>query len=352
MMPAAYGEAVMVRRRKRSESFGEVLLQAPWQVSIVVGVGVFVGLKWILPSTAAGNMFLKPMAQAFSGLAWLFSGIFFLLGAVVFFKQAVSRHKQTPQVSTKTLPSRDPISAWKPPPWANADSKERQEPSEGKETPSTPNSQVIRGVLGEPVDVNDSLKSPPSENFTKPVVWSIEVIREVEWKRFEDVCQKYYELKGIRSESTPLGPDGGIDIRLYQDGTGMATSVVQCKAWGERVVGVKPVRELLGVMTHEKIDKSFFMTSGRFSDEAKEIAKANRITLIDGEMLLMMFKRLPEAAQQTLLAFATEGDYRIPTCPSCGIKMRRIGGKAGRSDFWGCHNYPRCRQKLGVRRDL
>lgn len=352
MMPSAYGEVVMARRRKRNESLVEILLQAPWQVSIVVGVGVFVGLKWILPSAAAGNMFLKPMAHAVSGLAWIFLGVFLLLGASAFFRQDLSRRKQIPQVSTGSRSAGNPISVWRPPPWADADSKVRLEPSEGKDVSSAPNAHVVRGVLGEPLHAYDSLTSPSSEDFAKPVAWSIDLIREVEWKRFEDVCQKYYELKGIRSETTPLGPDGGIDIRLYQDGTGMATSVVQCKAWGERVVGVKPVRELLGVMTHEKIDKAFFMTSGRFSEEAKEIAKANRITLIDGDMLLMMFKRLPEAAQQTLLAFATEGDYRIPTCPSCGIKMKRIAGKAGRADFWGCHNYPRCRQKLGARRNL
>ena len=67
-------------------------------------------------------------------------------------------------------------------------------------------------------------------------------------------------------------------------------------------------------MTHEKIVKAFFMTSGKYSDEAKDFAKANRITLIDGEMFLMMIKRLPEPARDTLLAFATAGDYRTPSC--------------------------------------
>lgn len=183
----------------------------------------------------------------------------------------------------------------------------------------------------------------------KPTVWSIELIRDLEWKRFEDVCQQYYEKKGIRSETTPLGPDGGIDIRLYQDESGRPTSIVQCKAWGERRVGVGPVRELLGVMTHEKIGKAFFMTSGSYSDEAKRIAEANRITLIDGTMLLLMIQRLPLNAQQSLLSFATDGDYKTPTCPSCGVKMKSVPGQRGRPDFWGCINYPVCRQKLGMR---
>lgn len=184
----------------------------------------------------------------------------------------------------------------------------------------------------------------------KPTAWSMEVIRNLEWKRFEDVCQQFYEMKGIRSETTALGPDGGIDIRLYQDESGQATSIVQCKAWGERVVGVRPVRELLGVMTHEKIGKAFFMTSGSYSDEAKVVADSNRITLVDGTLLLMMIQRLPAEKNEALLAFATAGDYTTPTCPSCGVKMKAVAGRGGRPDFWGCQHYPSCRQKLGKRR--
>lgn len=191
---------------------------------------------------------------------------------------------------------------------------------------------------------------PTNVTPNKPTEWALGLLREIEWKRFEEVCQRFYDTKGIRSETTPLGPDGGIDIRLYQDNAEHATSLVQCKAWGERVVGVKEVRELLGVMTHEKISKAFFMTTGRFSDDAKEVAKSNKITLIDGEMFLMMIKRLPDADQKSLLDFATEGDYKTPTCPSCGIKMKHVPGKAGRADFWGCNNYPRCRQTLWMRR--
>lgn len=125
---------------------------------------------------------------------------------------------------------------------------------------------------------------------------------------------------------------------------------MQCKAWGERFVGVKPIRELLGVMTHEKIGKAFFMASGSYSDEAKIVANANRITLIDGSMLLTMIQRLPADKCEALLSFATAGDYLTPTCPSCGVKMKVVVGTDGRPDFWGCRNYPRCRQKLGKRR--
>lgn len=177
-----------------------------------------------------------------------------------------------------------------------------------------------------------------------PVEWSLNLIRDIEWKKFEELSTAYYQEKGIRAEATSLGADGGIDIKLYQGETGTPSAIVQCKAWNSRQVGVKQIREFLGVMTHEKIAKGFYMTSGEYSDDAKEVAKANRITLINGEMMLIMIKRLPEESQERLLALATDGDYTTPTCPSCGIKMVKRSGRRG--EFWGCKNFPRCRQML------
>lgn len=326
----------MARRRgrgKKDESFVEVLLAAPWQVSVGVGVAVFIGLKWILPALAGGNMFLKPISAAASSVAWLFAGAFFLIGAIVFAKDKAAKGK---------LLAVEPA-------LGGASSFDRQgcsEPSSMRREGATSPPAAQRDVLDQVWERREPEAKMPS---AKPSEWSLDLIRDLEWKRFEDVCQQFYEKKGIRSETTALGPDGGIDIRLYQDDSGQATSIVQCKAWGERYVGVKPVRELLGVMTHEKIGKAFFMTSGTYSDDAKAVAQANRITLIDGTMLLMMIQRLPAEERDSLLAFATAGDYTTPTCPTCGLKMKAVQGKAGRPDFWGCQNYPRCRQLLGMR---
>lgn len=297
------------------------------------GIAVFIGLKWILPAMAGGNMFLKPISAAASSLAWLFAGAFFLIGAVVFAKEKAAKGKLAAVESAiGGLPR---------------DRQGRSEPSSMKREDAMPPSAADRDLLDQVWERRDLEARRPS---AKPSAWSLDLIRDLEWKRFEDVCQQFYEKKGIRSETTALGPDGGIDIRLYQDDTGLPTSIVQCKAWGERFVGVKSVRELLGVMTHEKIGKAFFMTSGSYSDEAKVVAQANRITLIDGTMLLMMIQRLPAEERDNLLAFATAGDYATPTCPTCGVKMKAIPSTAGRPDFWGCRNYPRCHQKLGMRR--
>lgn len=302
-------------RRKHNPSLIDLLLDSPWQVSVVTGVIVYAALKWLLPSILAGNMFLGTLSLALSEMAAWFASAFFLIGFLVFIKTTAKKARARPVEPVMGMPVQDGLG--------------RVEPAER---------------------TSPSVEPESAAYMERPTAWSLALIRALEWKLFEDVCQQFYEKKGIRSETTPLGPDGGIDIRLFQDESGRPTSIVQCKAWGDRLVGVKPVRELLGVMTHEKIGKAFFMTSGGYTDEAKAVAQANRITLIDGNMLLMMIERLPEGERQDLLAFATAGDYATPTCPSCGIKMRAVQGKGGRADFWGCHHYPRCRQVLGMRR--
>lgn len=326
----------MARRRRgnRRTSLIVDLLNLPWQFSVGLGFAVLVFLKGVFPAIAGGNMFMQPMAAAASSLAWLFSGVFFLIAAIVFIKEKVSQGKSpATESATRTSAPRHKL---------------RQEPAYSAPASEKPADHNTRPYILDKL-LSES-QTTPSTTKPKPTEWTLDVIRDLEWKRFEDVCQQFYEKKGIRSDTTDLGPDGGIDIRLYQDDSGRPTSIVQCKAWGERYVGVKPIRELLGVMTHEKIGKAFFMTSGSYSDEAKAVAQANRITLIDGNMLLMMIQRLPAPERESLLAFAVDGDYVIPTCPSCGIKMVVREGTNGRADFWGCQNYPRCRQTLSKRR--
>ena len=352
-------------KRKQSVTLLDELMDAPWLLIFVAGVVVFILLVWILPDLAPGNIILNSIFQGVAAVAWVVFGIFFLFCAV-FFAMSASSGSNRPALKSgggdtgsgtayKRRPPEPPTAVPQVPPETAVAASPPVEPDPAlPETavaaspPVEPSPAVERDEPEQAQDIHDAWSEYAAELEAKPTAWSIDVIRDVEWKRFEDLCQKFYETSGIRSESTALGPDGGMDILLYQDDTGKPTAIVQCTAWGDCLVGVRPVRELLGAMTHEKIGKAFFLSSGHFADEAKVVASSNRITLINGEMLLMMLKRLPEAARNSLLEFATEGDYKTPTCPNCGIKMKRLSGKSGRPDFWACHNYPRCDQKFRI----
>ena len=60
--------------------------------------------------------------------------------------------------------------------------------------------------------------SPPWNGKKNHLSWSVDLLNELEWKRFEEVVSEYYRLLGYRSEVTRMGADGGVDVILYQQG--------------------------------------------------------------------------------------------------------------------------------------
>jgi restriction system protein len=111
-------------------------------------------------------------------------------------------------------------------------------------------------------------------------------------------------------------------------------------------VGIKPVRELYGVMARQGVAEGIFLTTGRFTKEARSFPKGDELLLWDGEQLLAKIHGLPPEKQVELLRVATDGDFTTPTCPSCGIKLVARSPKGGGEAFWGCRNFPRCRVAL------
>jgi restriction system protein len=178
-----------------------------------------------------------------------------------------------------------------------------------------------------------------------PNRWSVQLLRSIEWHGFEKLCRSYFEALEFRSELTPFGADGGVDIKLYVEGAATPSIIAQCKAWNTEQVGVKEIRELAGVMTSQRVAEGVFLTSSVFTEDARSFARTVGIQLIDGADFVAKLEILPPEKSLALLRSATAGDYQTPTCPSCGIKMR----VPRQQRFWGCPNFPRCRHKFKLR---
>jgi restriction system protein len=312
-------------RRPKKQSLFEIALNGNWIVSVAIAVILLIIIFVVVPSIT--NPMLKFIALGLKPVGLFLMAIFGIMALVKFVLQS--------------KPKSQPKSSWTVPPNVSSAIK----PSWNE--PSNVSPPVLKIASDAPIagSLGNSQVRPV---VLPPTVWTLKLIQEIEWKRFEELSTAYYHEKSIKAEATSLGADGGIDIKLYQDDSGNPTSIVQCKAWTSKQVGVKEIREFLGVMTHHKIAKGFYMTSGEYSTDAKNTATANKITLINGEMLLAMIRRLPEVSQKKLLALATEGDYTTPTCSACGVKMVKRSGKRG--GFWGCKNYPRCKHMLHLKR--
>jgi len=159
------------------------------------------------------------------------------------------------------------------------------------------------------------------------------------------LCAKYYEAVGFKAVTIAADADGGIDVKLFKTNPD-PIAIDQCKAWS-KAVGVKEVRELLGVMAHEKVARGIFITNGAYPPDAIAFGASNSIQLLDSDSILQKTQDLDSSAQDRLIAFAFDGDYTTPTCASCGVKLVKKEGKRG--FFWGCFDYPRCHMTLPLK---
>ena len=116
--------------------------------------------------------------------------------------------------------------------------------------------------------------------------WSPELLKQLEWRRFEELCAAYFEALGFTANVSPSGTDGGVDILLHEQGSERPSSIARCKAWDAYRVGVKAVRELRAAMGAARIGQGVLLTSGRFTQEAINLAKQEAIQTIDGTALL------------------------------------------------------------------
>src|SRR5437667_7316958 len=166
-------------------------------------------------------------------------------------------------------------------------------------------------------------RKEPAEDPSGTGRWSLELLRRLEWRRFEELCAAYYEVA---------------------EGADKPPSVVQCKPSSVYTVGIKPVRELRAAMAAAGVPQGVLVACGTFTRDAKESSRGESIQLIDGGELLQNIGALAPEQGQALLRLATAGDFSTPTCPACGIKMTaRTSSTEGRK-FWGCLNYPRCKR--------
>jgi len=176
----------------------------------------------------------------------------------------------------------------------------------------------------------------------------IDTIRDLTWQQFEELVGEAYRRQGYRVvENDSAGPDGGVDLVLYKDGTRI---LVQCKHWRKRKIGVQIIREMFGLVSAEKATSGIVITSGEFTHDALAFATGKALELVSGKELARLVdsvQRNPQVRSQP--APKTERKKPAPdapSCPKCGsIMVLRIArrGKTSGQRFWGCPNFPKCR---------
>lgn len=166
------------------------------------------------------------------------------------------------------------------------------------------------------------------------------VLEQLSWDQFEKILRKFFESKGYTATLTSTGADGGIDVALVKNGR---REMVQAKHWKANRVGVSVVREIYGVVQAEKMNRGFIITSGLFTKEARDFANkvAGKVALIDGNLLIEIIKGDSEFERQTDTELNNTNTAEDSDCPVCGGKM--ILRAVNKKSFWGCSNFPECR---------
>ena len=186
---------------------------------------------------------------------------------------------------------------------------------------------------------------------------------------FEKFLQYLFERQGYAVERTRYIGDYGADLVLRNGGT---RTLVQAKRY-KGTVGVKAVQEAAAARPHYGCDKAIVVTNSRFTRQARELARSNRIELWDRSKLasvVLAYDARPgrraaslsageESAASTVAATSTTAVQTTdaaplrtagptPACPRCGSPMMLRRSKRGQ--FWGCSRFPSCRGLVPIDR--
>jgi len=111
---------------------------------------------------------------------------------------------------------------------------------------------------------------------------------EQDWGRFspqefEHYVAGLFRAQGWQAKVVGGTADGGVDIELRRNGQ---NGLVQVKQYlSGRAVSVKEVREFAAVINRTGVEEGFFVTAGSFTKPALDWAKAEPMTLVNGDEL-------------------------------------------------------------------
>lgn len=237
--------------------------------------------------------------------------------------------------------------------YSQTNAAEDQKPENQSKTTAKPFGKGETTRFKRPENWEEALR--PRQSEVKPqepekIVWNKEFLLSIEWKLFEDICVEYLKSRKCKANVTNIGKDDGIDLKVTNS-EGKLMFIGQCKAWSQPV-NVKEIRELYGIMAAENASDGFYITTSTFTSVAKDFAKGKRILLIDGDQCIRRFNQLDEASKAEIEKLVKVNGFNIPTCVNCNTKMvKRVSQKPHNkgNEFWGCRNYPQCKNTLKIR---
>lgn len=119
---------------------------------------------------------------------------------------------------------------------------------------------------------------------------AISLLLDLSPRHFECLVERMYKEMGYKTQLTPAKSDGGRDVLAWRRTPGRHEQLlVECKRHA-RPVGVAHARAILGVVSHEKVNKGVIAATSKFTKAARNLARSNpRLELIGGQELVLLF---------------------------------------------------------------
>lgn len=162
-------------------------------------------------------------------------------------------------------------------------------------------------------------------------------IDKMEGVQFEKYLGHLFRAKGYKAEVTKVSGDYGADLVLQKDGKKI---VVQAKRYSKNV-GIKAVQEAQASIAHYGATEAWVITNSDYTAAAYELAKSNRVKLINREALVEMILGMNPGVTPTPKAVIAEVPIDEMTCPKCASKL--VLRKGPKGQFYGCSSFPKCR---------
>lgn len=208
---------------------------------------------------------------------------------------------------------------------------------------------IVQLLRSQPPPARTSVDLPAigSDGLMRPH-WDSDVLGPLTHMPFRSLCADYFAAKGYHTKFMPETSSTNVDIYLFRDSKApRPLGVIQCQPGIRSEVDVPRLQQLVKVMKGERIPLGICVSAGTFTDEARQFSQRHRLKLMTGEELSDLLRELAPSSQAAIFQRAHEELQSIPVCPRCGSSMHRMDlVSRGKHHYWGCNNYPDCRQTL------
>jgi len=118
----------------------------------------------------------------------------------------------------------------------------------------------------------------------------IQYLKNLAPRDFECIVERLYHALGYETQLTPQTRDGGKDViaSITMHG-GIERILIECKKYTEEPIRINLLRELLGMVSHENVNKGIIVTTTEFTKDSTLFAESDsRLGLVDGDKLVRM----------------------------------------------------------------